>query len=80
MHLAGKTMQAGFLSAFCPTGGKMRLYGLLGGARMYPCAKHVANKGHAGLGNFAFIRHNLVESGTFLHKHNSPFIVSLKLL
>ena len=49
----------------------MRLYGLLGGgwgggASMYSCAKHGV--------------HNLVESGTFLHKHNSPFIVSLKLL
>ena len=43
----------------------MRLYGLLGGGGD-SCAKHGA--------------HNLVESGTFLHKHNSPFIVSLKLL
>ena len=25
-----------------------------------------------------FIRRNLVESGTFSHKHNLPFIVSLK--
>ena len=38
--------------------------------------------GHAPLGNFdfgPFIRCNLVESGTVLHKHNLPFIVSLKL-
>ena len=35
-----------FLSAFCPRvgGGKMRLYGLLGGGNeIYSCAKHVAN-------------------------------------
>ena len=27
---------SGFLSAFCPRGGKMRLYESLGGANMYP--------------------------------------------
>ena len=40
-------------------------------------------QGHAPLGKFdfgPFIRHNLVESGTFSHKHRLPFIVSLKLL
>ena len=48
----------------------MRLYGLLGGASTYLCAKHVANRGSGGMlpqGNFdfgLFIRHNLVESGT----------------
>ena len=66
--------QPGFLSAFCPSGGKMRLYRLLGGGgggdNIYSCVKHVASRvvwGHARLGNFyfgPFIRHNLVESGT----------------
>ena len=33
----------GFFQLFAQGGGKMGLYGLLGGASMYSCAKHVAN-------------------------------------
>ena len=45
-----------FLSAFCPRGGKMRMYGVLGVGK-YVSMKHVANledQGHAPLGNFDF--------------------------
>ena len=54
---------------------------IIGEASTYLCAKRVGVRGHAPLGNFdfgPFIKYNLVES--LLHKHNSPFIVSLKLL
>ena len=60
---------AGFLSAFCPRGSKMRLYGVLW-LSTYLCAKHAANYGSLGRappGNFDFgplIIRNLVESGT----------------
>ena len=61
----------GFLSAFCPRGGgKMRLYGLLGGQvciRVQSMWQTRGVQGHAPLGNFdfgPFIRCNLVESGT----------------
>ena len=57
----------------------MRLYGLLGIKYVFVC-KACGKLGGPGTGNFVFwpfIRHNLVKSGTFLHKHNSPFIVSL---
>ena len=73
---------SGFLSAFCPMGGKMRLYGLLGGGQVCICVQSMRQTrgiwGHAPLGNFDFgplldaIWWNL---GLFLHKHNLPFIV-----
>ena len=76
---------AGFLSAFCPRGwgGKMRLYELLGGQVRIHVQSMWQTRGvwgHAPPGNVdfgPFIRHNLLESGTFSHKHNLPFIVSL---
>ena len=46
----------------------MDYWGGGGGASTYPCAKHVANWGHAPPGNLvflSFIRRNLVESGSF---------------
>ena len=80
--------QTGFLSAFCPgEGGQNEIVWIIGGASMHHVQSMWQNRGvwgHAPLGNFdfgPFIRCNLVESGTvFLHKHNLPFIVSLKLL
>ena len=68
--VAPHAFQPGFLLTFCPSGGKMRLYRLLGGDNIYSCVKHVASRvvrGHARPGNFyfgPFIRRNLVESGT----------------
>ena len=64
-------LASGFLSAFCPTEGGMRLYGLLGGGGQV-CIRVQSmwrTKGvweNASPGNFVFghlIRHNLVESG-----------------
>ena len=52
---------------------------IIGEASMYLCAKRVGVRGHDPPGNFdfgPFIKYNLVESLL----HNSPFIVSLKLL
>ena len=60
---------AGFLSALCPRGSKIRVCEVLW-LSTYLCAKHAANYGglgHAPQGNFdfgPFIKCNLVESGT----------------
>ena len=52
---------------------------------MYLCAKHGANRGvwgHAPPGKFFVFLLDAIwwNLELFLHKHNSPFIVSLKLL
>ena len=68
-----KQIHAGFLSAFHPRGGKMRLYGLLGGGKYISVQSMWQTRGvrgHAPLGNFVFwpfSRCNLVESGTSLY-------------
>ena len=82
--------ETGFLSAFCPGGGggggQIRLYGLLGG-QVRICVQSMWQtrgiRGYAPLENLILdllLDAILVESGTVLHKHNLPFIVSLKLL
>ena len=72
-----------FLSAFCPTGGKMRLYGLLGeggvwGASTYSCTKHVASPGACSPGEILILDLLLYavwwNLGLFSHKHNLPFV------
>ena len=79
-----------FFQLFAQGGDKMRLYGLLGGASMYPCGKRVGNLGvwgHAPPGNFdfgPFIGRNLMESGTVFAQTQftiycviKPFIIDL---
>ena len=72
-----------FLS-FVPKGGQNEIVWIIGGARTYSCAKHVANQGGPGACSprkmFDFgplIRQNLVESGTVFAQQ---IYVSLKLL
>ena len=69
--------------SFLLKGSKMRLYGLLGGQAHIRVQSMWQTRGVRGMlsrGDFdfgPFDRHNLVESGAVLHKHNSPVIVSL---
>ena len=58
---------AGFLSAFCSRGGKMRDCMDYWGGQANICVQSMMQtRGSRGMpgGNFDFFRHNLVESGT----------------
>ena len=79
----------GFLSAFCPRagGGKMRLYGLLGGGGGQVCI-HVQSmwqtRGGGGMLPGKFFLLDLLLDAIWwnlgLFSHTLPFIVSLKFL
>ena len=85
-QIRSSLLPQGFFQIFPQGGGKMILYGLLGGkyvSAYRTCGKVGGIRGHAPLRKFdfgPFIRRNLVESGTVSHKHNLPsFIIDLRV-